>query len=104
MRKANISLYFNRNFIYRLPKDDFRNVSERMRTSTLLHSTRLHSTLLHSTNVSSSARLKFINVTLAQGISYLLSADKATGVLRQDGGSETLVLMRTRKRYKRKHV
>ena len=53
VRKANISFDFHMNFIYRLPKADFRKVSERMRASTLHHSTRLLSTLLHSTNVSS---------------------------------------------------
>ena len=53
VRKDNISFDFNMNFVYRLPKVDFRNVSEALRTSTLLHSTLLHSTLLHSTNVSS---------------------------------------------------
>ena len=41
------------NFIYMMPKVDFRKVSEALRTSTLLHSIVLHSILLHSTNVSS---------------------------------------------------
>ena len=79
MRKSEISFDFIRNLIHRLPKFRFRNVSEALRTSILFNSILFHSILLHSTNVSSSAKLNFINVTLAMGISYLLSADRARG-------------------------
>ena len=53
VRKENISSDFSMNFVYRLPKADFRNVSEALLTSTLLHSILLHSIPLHSANVSS---------------------------------------------------
>ena len=53
VRKINISFDFSRIFIYRLPKADFRNVSEALRTCILFNSNLVHSILLHSTNVSS---------------------------------------------------
>ena len=104
VRQAEISIDFSRNLIHRLPKPGFRNVSEVLRTSTLVHSTLLHSTLLHSTNVSS---LRETNVYKRDSRpKNLICSERShgSGVLREVGGTETVVLRRAPKRYKTKHV
>ena len=92
------------NFIYKLPKADFRNVSEALRTSTIFHSTLLHSTLLHSTNVSSLGETNVYKRYSRPRNLICSERWQGSGVLREVGGNETVVLRRAPKRYKTKRV